>query len=112
METKKEQIDSLRTNIDKLRGECDELYRKLDKALLIQELWPDAFDNGPVTTVVKGNPHSGFIMSFKFTDGADCVMDLKLVPFKLWPASVIADIERVGPRGPYYRKLQENRKRG
>jgi len=45
-------IVEIREDLDKLHSEVGELYKKLDRSIRIQELWPDAFADGLTCTPI------------------------------------------------------------
>lgn len=101
-------INVIREHIEMLREQVDELYNKLDRSLVIEEHWPDAFDGpGTVTTAVKGNPKTGLVFTITFANGEAAVMDLRLAPFLLWPEAVKEDIRNSGWTSQYYMLLKK-----
>jgi len=45
-------IEEIREDLDRQHREVGELYKKLDKSLRIQTLWPDAFADGQTCTPI------------------------------------------------------------
>ena len=49
--------EMLRKGIQEKRKLLDDLYDRLDRSFAIQELWPNAFAIGPVTSYLAGSLH-------------------------------------------------------
>lgn len=79
---------------------------KLKRSLQIKALWPEAFEHGSVTSHVQGNPRR--VLTFTIIRGDESLRrwELSEVPPELWPAQVLADMERPGANPEYKRILK------
>lgn len=82
-------------NLKKLMESRSELMQKLDRSLLIREIWPDAFKDGShVTSWVSGISTKGFYFYIKRVfDGVDQKYPVQDIPLVLWPEQFKKDCE-------------------
>jgi hypothetical protein len=99
------EVAEVRTQLDLLLETQKHLLAEFDKSMAIQEMWPNAFEHGAITTYVRGNCRTGMRWTVTFGNGEEAHMDLKLVPVLLWPEQVKDDIREAGPRFPYWNIL-------
>lgn len=83
--------------IEKLQQEVALKRQQLKRSITIMTIWPDAFEQGSVTTQVTGNPRKQLTFTLTMGDGEKRTKPLEEVPTVLWPASVKADVLKLGP---------------
>lgn len=69
-------------------AEADELRLKLERSLLLEDLWPGVFEHGSAKSQTVGNPYSGFVFTITAGNGEQRKFDLLDIPKDLWPVGV------------------------
>lgn len=102
-----DQAMELQTRIEELTRQQTETVAKLRRSLVLQELWPEAFEHGSVRSQVVGNVRRGEL-TFTVTrgDGSSRSFELAAVPVLLWPEAVLEDV-RGRPQGKYFQLLRK-----
>jgi len=101
-----DQAIKLIDRIEALREKQDKCLAALKKSLRIKALWPEAFEHGSVNSTVTGNPRRALVFRITRGDGITREFPLSAVPLELWPAQVLADMERPGANPEYKRILK------
>ena len=57
--------------ITQKRAEMDELYKKLERSLAVEKLWPGVFDHTPVTARLSGSPLRPHEMTLVISNGKE-----------------------------------------
>jgi len=86
-------LPTLLRGVDDRFAQQQRLRAGLDKSLLIQATWPDAFEYGPVklgARVTTAEPHKGVVILTR-GDGTKIEAPAINVPFELWPVAMQAD---------------------
>ena len=98
-------------DLEQLNAKKATLFTQLKRSLMIQEIWPEAFDHGKATTQAVGDPRR--TITWTITNGnGDChEMDLLAVPVELWSEQIIDSINDVpGHATKYWRILHDHKR--
>jgi hypothetical protein len=87
-------LDKL-AEIEALEQRATDLRTELKHSLMLQELWPDVFAHGPVTTQATGNyrHNAGILFAVKNGIGNTREFNILDIPIALWPKALQTEME-------------------
>jgi hypothetical protein len=91
--------------LEALEAKKADLMQQLKRSLLIQELWPEAFEHGAVTTQAIGNPRNIITWTIVDGNGTDRCFPLSTVPVELWPKDLIDKLKNDRPGASKYARI-------